>query len=63
MENGKIKFYLNDKLNLYVVRISKSIRTNYNKKAPLTFFQCKRPHLEYSWLVLVKNKLGSQLIL
>ena len=37
--------------------ISKSVQgANYNNKAPLTFFQCKRPHLEYSWLVLVKNK-------
>ena len=37
--------------------------TNYNSKAPLTFFQYKRPHLEYIWLVLVKHKLGSQIIL
>ena len=33
----------------YVVRNFKVIQgTNYNNKAPLTFFQYKRPHLEYS---------------
>ena len=44
MENDKIIFYLNDKLNL----CSEKQGTNYNNKATLTFFEYKRPHLEYS---------------
>ena len=52
MENDKIIFYLNDKLNLYYhmqLEISKPMQgTNYNNKARLTFFQFERPHLKYS---------------
>ena len=55
MKNDKIIFYVNDKLNLYYIpylvrnfKVNARNKLNYNNKAPLTFFQYKRPHLEYS---------------
>ena len=52
---------------IYITIFSEKFQNQWkeqtNNKALLTFFHYTRPHLEYCYQVLVKNKLGSQIIL